>query len=47
MRKGEEAIMTVMLETVPGRKQILGLSLNEVAWGNLIYGIEATSTPVG
>lgn len=43
VRKGEEAIITVMLETVLGKKRILELYLNVVEWGNLIYGIEAAS----
>jgi len=42
-RKGEEAIITLMLEGVLGKKRILELYLNVVEWGNLIYGIEAVS----
>lgn len=42
-RKGEEAIITVMLEGVLGKKRILDLYLNVVEWGNMIYGIEAAS----
>ncbi|MDA3877103.1 MAG: monofunctional biosynthetic peptidoglycan transglycosylase, partial [Halothiobacillus sp.] len=42
-RKGEEALITVMLETVLGKRRILTLYLNVVEWGNLIYGIEAAS----
>lgn len=42
-RKSEEAIITLMLEGVLGKKRILELYLNVVEWGNLIYGIEAAS----
>jgi len=42
-RKGEEAIITVMLETTLGKRRILALYLNVAEWGNLIYGIEAAS----
>lgn len=42
-RKGEEAIITLMLEGVLGKKRILELYLNVVEWGNLIYGIDAAS----
>ena len=42
-RKGEEAIITVMLETVLGKRRILELYLNVVEWGDLIYGIGAAS----
>ncbi len=42
-RKGEEALITVMLETALGKRRILTLYLNVVEWGNLIYGIEAAS----
>lgn len=42
-RKGEEALITVMLETVLGKRRILTLYLNVVEWGDLIYGIEAAS----
>lgn len=42
-RKGEEAIITVMLETVLGKRRILSLYLNVVEWGNLLYGIGAAS----
>lgn len=42
-RKGEEAIITVMLETTLGKRRILELYLNVAEWGDLIYGIEAAS----
>ncbi|MDD4965534.1 monofunctional biosynthetic peptidoglycan transglycosylase [Halothiobacillus sp.] len=42
-RKGEEAIITVMLETTLGKRRILELYLNVVEWGNLLYGIDAAS----
>ncbi|MHB1229412.1 MAG: monofunctional biosynthetic peptidoglycan transglycosylase [Halothiobacillus sp.] len=43
LRKGEEALITVMLETTLGKRRILALYLNVAEWGNLIYGIEAAS----
>ncbi|WP_208107199.1 monofunctional biosynthetic peptidoglycan transglycosylase [Halothiobacillus neapolitanus] len=42
-RKGEEAIITLMLETTLGKRRILELYLNVVEWGNLLYGIDAAS----
>ncbi len=42
-RKGEEAIITVMLESVLGKRRILALYLNVAEWGDLLYGIGAAS----
>ena len=42
-RKGEEAIITLMLETVLDKRRILEIYLNIIEWGNDIYGIEAAS----
>lgn len=42
-RKGEEAIITVMLEAVLGKRRILALYLNVAEWGDLLYGIGAAS----
>lgn len=42
-RKGEEALITIMLETTLGKRRILALYLNVAEWGNLIYGIGAAS----
>lgn len=43
LRKGEEALITVMLEATLGKRRILELYLNMVEWGDLIYGIGAAS----
>lgn len=43
LRKGEEALITVMLETTLGKRRILELYLNVAEWGNLMYGIGAAS----
>jgi monofunctional biosynthetic peptidoglycan transglycosylase len=43
LRKGEEALITIMLETTLGKRRILELYLNVAEWGNLLYGIEAAS----
>lgn len=43
LRKGEEALITVMLEATLGKRRILELYLNVVEWGDLIYGIGAAS----
>ncbi|WP_407276061.1 monofunctional biosynthetic peptidoglycan transglycosylase [Halothiobacillus sp. DCM-1] len=42
-RKGEEAIITVMLEATLSKRRILELYLNVVEWGDLLYGIGAAS----
>jgi monofunctional biosynthetic peptidoglycan transglycosylase len=43
LRKGEEALITVMLEATLGKRRILALYLNVVEWGDLLYGINAAS----
>ena len=43
LRKGEEAIITVMLETVLGKRRILEIYLNVIQWGQGIYGAEAAA----
>ncbi|WP_201585812.1 monofunctional biosynthetic peptidoglycan transglycosylase [Psychrobacter jeotgali] len=43
IRKGEEAIITVMLETFWDKQRILTAYLNVAEFGNGIYGIEAAS----
>ncbi|MGC8697111.1 MAG: monofunctional biosynthetic peptidoglycan transglycosylase [Halothiobacillus sp.] len=43
LRKGEEALITVMLETTLGKRRILALYLNVAEWGDLLYGIDAAS----
>ena len=43
LRKGEEAIITVMLEAVLGKRRILEIYLNVIQWGQGIYGAEAAA----
>ena len=43
LRKGEEAIITVMLETVLGKRRILEIYLNVIQWVQGIYGAEAAA----
>ena len=43
LRKGEEAIITVMLEAVLGKRRILDIYLNVIQWGPGIYGAEAAA----
>ncbi|WP_435978942.1 monofunctional biosynthetic peptidoglycan transglycosylase [Psychrobacter sp. DM4] len=40
IRKGEEAIITVMIETIWDKRRILAAYLNVAEFGNGIYGIE-------
>ena len=42
-RKGEEAIITVMLENVLSKRRILEIYLNSIEWGNGVFGAEAAS----
>jgi monofunctional glycosyltransferase len=42
-RKGEEAIITVMLEQMLSKQRILEIYLNVIEWGNGIFGAEAAS----
>lgn len=42
-RKGEEAIITVMLESVLSKQRILEIYLNVIEWGNGIFGAEAAA----
>jgi monofunctional biosynthetic peptidoglycan transglycosylase len=43
IRKGQEAILTIMLERILTKRRILELYLNEIEWGDGIYGAEAAS----
>jgi monofunctional biosynthetic peptidoglycan transglycosylase len=43
IRKGQEAILTVMLERFLPKQRILELYLNEIEWGDGIYGAEAAA----
>ena len=42
-RKGEEAIITVMLEKMLSKRRILEIYLNVIEWGNGIFGAEAAA----
>ncbi len=42
-RKGEEALITVMLETVLEKRRILELYLNLIEWGERTFGAEAAA----
>jgi monofunctional glycosyltransferase len=43
IRKGEEAIITLMLETTLSKQRILEIYLNVAEWGNGIFGAEAAA----
>ena len=43
IRKGEEAIITLMLEAVLDKRRILELYLNVAEWGNGVFGAEAAA----
>ena len=43
IRKGEEAIITLMIETTWSKRRILEVYLNVIEWGNGIYGAEAAA----
>jgi monofunctional glycosyltransferase len=43
VRKGQEAVLTFMLERTLTKKRILELYLNEIEWGDGIYGAEAAA----
>jgi monofunctional glycosyltransferase len=43
LRKGEEAIITWMLETVLTKRRILELYLNVAEWGDGVFGAEAAA----
>jgi len=42
-RKLQEAIITIMLETVMPKQRILEIYLNVIEWGNGVFGIEAAA----
>ena len=42
-RKGQEAILTIMLERTLTKRRILEIYLNVIEWGDGIYGAEAAS----
>lgn len=41
IRKGQEAIITLMIEATWSKRRILEVYLNVIEWGNGIYGVEA------
>ncbi len=43
VRKGQEAIITLMLESVLGKRRILELYLNVAEWGEGVFGAEAAA----
>lgn len=43
LRKGEEAIITWMLETTMSKRRILEIYLNVAEWGNGVFGAEAAA----
>jgi len=43
LRKGEEAVITWMLETVLSKRRILELYLNYAEWGEGVFGAEAAA----
>ncbi len=42
-RKGEEALLTVMLEAILDKRRIFELYLNVIEWGNGVFGCEAAA----
>jgi len=42
-RKAEEALITVMLETILDKRRIFELYLNVIEWGNGLFGCEVAS----
>jgi monofunctional biosynthetic peptidoglycan transglycosylase len=43
LRKAEEAIITVMIETVMSKQRIFEIYLNVIEWGNGVFGAEAAA----
>lgn len=43
VRKGQEAVITLMIETTWSKRRILEVYLNIIEWGDGIYGAEAAS----
>jgi monofunctional biosynthetic peptidoglycan transglycosylase len=43
LRKGQEALITLMLETVLDKRRILELYLNVAEWGEGVFGAEAAA----
>ena len=43
IRKGEEALITLMIESTWSKRRILEVYMNEIEWGTGIFGAEAAS----
>jgi len=43
LRKGEEALITVMIEATWSKRRILEVYMNEIEWGTGIFGAEAAA----
>ncbi len=43
IRKGQEFVLTLMLEAVLGKRRILEIYLNHVEWGEGVFGAEAAA----
>ncbi|WVH08880.1 MAG: Monofunctional biosynthetic peptidoglycan transglycosylase [Fluviibacter phosphoraccumulans EoVTN8] len=43
IRKGEEALITLMIESTWSKRRILEVYMNEIEWGTGIFGAEATA----
>ena len=42
-RKGQEAVITVMIERIMDKRRILEIYLNVIEWGNGVFGAEAAA----
>ena len=42
-RKAQEAVITIMLETILSKRRILEIYLNVIEWGNGVFGAEAAA----
>jgi monofunctional biosynthetic peptidoglycan transglycosylase len=42
-RKGQEALITVMIESLMDKRRILEIYLNVIEWGDLVWGAEAAA----
>ena len=43
MRKGQEAVLAAMLETIMSKRRIFEIYLNVVEWGDSVFGAEAAA----
>jgi monofunctional biosynthetic peptidoglycan transglycosylase len=42
-RKAQEAVITIMIETIMTKRRILEIYLNVIEWGNAVFGAEAAA----